>query len=345
MDVRYCSDSPRDGAAWDAYVASRPDATSDHLWGWRRVLAESFNFPPHYLAAVEGERCVGVLPLFLVPSGWGGTALCSIPFGNYGGILADSPAASSALLEAATEMLHRTRARYLELRHRSPLADARLSQPAGAHSRFALPLAGDAAAHWRAMGPDNRSKIQRAKRRGLRLEISRDPGPLYPIHLHASRRQGRPCFPRRYFELILAMEGASAEVFYVTCEGRRIAYYLALFFRDAMVCQFAGSLAASHRSYPNEFLFWCGIEQACARGLREFDFCRSRTRSGTAAFKRKLRFEESPLDYQYAGPERPVLSARSPSLERLLRSAGGVWTRLPVWCTRALGPRVVRYLT
>ena len=342
VDIRLFNDTPADEQAWEAYVARSPQATSDHRWGWRRVLGKAFGFAPHFLAAVEQERVVGILPLFEVPRGFRRVALVSIPFGNYGGICADAPAAAAALLAAAKDLLAERRGECLELRHRVPVAEETLQlQPL--YHRFSLPIDGGPEAMFQAMSSNKRRQVRRAIGGGLRVIVSRDVGPLYPIHVHTSRRLGTPCFPRRYFEEILREFGDTATILFVIKADRPIAFDVLLPFKDSLVCQFSGSLTPFFSFYPNDFLFWCAIQHGYALGLHEIDYCRSRTDSGSAAFKRQLRMREEPLAYQYYLPHGQPVPQRNPSNPKY-RLAIRAWQRLPLGLTRALGPAIVRYL-
>lgn len=357
MDVR-SFDGSRDAALWDAYVTSHPEATSDHLWGWRRVLADSFGFrEAEYLGAVEEGRLVGVLPLYRIPAGWRRSALTSIPFGNYGGICADSPAAVEALLDEARRRLDRCRGVHLELRHRQPIAQPLLHQSTGTHSRFILPLGSDPDVHLRQVGWKNRQKINRAIRLGLQVESALDVGRLYPIHMHTARRQGVPCFPRRYFEGILREFGERVRILLILHQGRAVSFSLYLLFGDTMLSQFSGSYAEAYTYNPNELLFWAAIQQGCALGMKTFDFGCSRIVSGTADFKRKLGFHEEPQTYQYRYRTQSLHHGSGAARERLnpdvdtatnehhpwLGLARRAWRRLPMTITRICGPVVLRY--
>ena len=341
MDIRRFDDTPADAQAWEAYVARCPQATSDHRWGWRRVLARTFGFTPHFLAAVADEQVHGILPLFEIPRGFRRIALVSIPFGNYGGICADSPAATAALLAAAKELLAARRGAYLELRHRVPLAEATL-QPKALYHRFSLPLERNPEATLASMESNKRRQIRRAIQDGLQASVSRDAGLLYQIHLHTNRRLGTPCFPRRYFEEILRTFGDTTRILFVVKGPRTIAFDVLLAFKDSLVCQFSGSLASFYDAYPNDFLFWSAIQHGCALGMKELDFCRSRIDSGTAAFKRKLRFAEEPLDFQYYLPSGQAVSMHGRA-EARWQWAIRAWQHLPLAMTRLLGPTVIRY--
>ena len=342
MNIRLFHETPADAGAWDAYVLAHPQATSDHLWAWRRILTGAFGFSPYYLGAVSDEQLVGVLPLFQIPRGFGATALSSIPFGNYGGLCVASEEAARALLDEAKALLRALGGQYLDLRHRRPFEDGSL-QPQSLYRRFTLPLARDPALHLKQMGQNNRRKINKALRWGLQVVHSTDASALYPIHLETTHRLGTPCFPYRYFELILEAFGPKAQIHFAAAEGRYVAYDLVLFFKDSMVVQLGGTLGSAMKRYPNNLLFWHAIEHGCARGLHELDYCRNRADSGSAAFKRGLRLQEEPLAYQYHMPDGRVLPQRHPSNAKY-RLAITLWQQLPLHLTRLLGPSLVRYL-
>lgn len=342
MDVRLLSETPQHEAAWEAFVARHDHATSDHWWGWRRVLQGAFGFQPYYLAAMQGQEMVGILPLFRIPRGFGKWALCSIPFGNYGGICSDSEEAAERLLDEAKRVLVRTRAAYLEFRSRHPLNDRTL-RPQTLYSRFIFPLHGDIDKHAQQLGGSNRNKINRAIKHGLKVTHRHSADELHPIHTQTTRRLGTPCFSKRYFDLILKTFTDKAEVCLVEFQGRVIAYDLVLTFKRELVCQFNGSLEAYFKLYPNKLLVWHLIETGCKRGMQTLDYCRSRAGTGNVDFKRELRMIEEPLGYQYYVPNGNEIPQRNPSNAKyawLIRT----WQRLPVAVTRALGPALVRYV-
>src|SRR5579862_7161143 len=103
-----------DRAAWDAYVdaclapprGGVPGATGYHSWAWRDVFARSFGHESVYLVArrSDPESICGVLPLTEVRSLLFGRSLTSLPFLNYGGVVAGSNEAATALVDAAVRI-------------------------------------------------------------------------------------------------------------------------------------------------------------------------------------------------------------------------------------------------
>ena len=165
---------------------------------------------------------------------------------------------------------------------------------------------------------------------------------MYPIYSHTARRQGVPCFPKTYFQNILREFGENSKILLVTHEEKPVAYYLVLYFKNKMVAQFAGALSDYYSLYPNEFLFWMAVEEACTLGLQEFDFCRSRMGTGTALFKEKLRFQAEPCDSQYYFPNHAPQS-EAKNKKSKFQWASQAWQHLPLKVTESLGPIVLRY--
>ena len=67
-------------AAWDAFVATCPDATFFHRAGWQRILADVFRHDTYFLYAELDGQVAGVLPLAHVDSTLFGNSLVSLPF-------------------------------------------------------------------------------------------------------------------------------------------------------------------------------------------------------------------------------------------------------------------------
>src|SRR4030095_3077817 len=134
---------------WDAYVTAHGEATGYHRSVWRRVFERALGHETIYLAALRGTRVAGVLPLVAVRSWLFGSALVSLPFLNYGGVLADDEQAAGALVEAARAAASERHLKYVELRHTRrvfpslPMRDHKVA--------MTLALPADEAAAWKAL--------------------------------------------------------------------------------------------------------------------------------------------------------------------------------------------------
>ena len=102
--------------ARDAYVAEHEDGTLFHESVWRRVVHEVLDARSRELAAFRGDELVGVLPIMKVRRLPFGFNWVSMPYGVYGGPLADSPEVSRALLEEAGRAARADGVKRVELR-------------------------------------------------------------------------------------------------------------------------------------------------------------------------------------------------------------------------------------
>src|SRR5688572_16624131 len=85
---------------WSAFVETTPAATGYHQWNWRRIFEQAFGHRTVYLAAREDGSLSGILPIVLFDSWLFGRFGVSLPFVNYGGVVATSEPARAALFNA-----------------------------------------------------------------------------------------------------------------------------------------------------------------------------------------------------------------------------------------------------
>ena len=165
------------GSEWDAFLEGHPDATVEHLWGWREVYQRAFGHDCVYLAARRDGRVVGVLPLVRHRSWLFGRFLLSLPFFNYAGVVAEDAAVCRALVDEAESIARAHGATHVELRHRErQLPDMPYQQKKLGFSR---PLPETADALWTGLDRKVRNQVRKAQKDGLTrisggVELARD---------------------------------------------------------------------------------------------------------------------------------------------------------------------------
>ena len=103
---------------WDAFVDTAQGASVYHLYAWRRLIGAVFGHESLYLAARDARgRICGVLPLVRLRSVLFGDFMVSMPYFNYGGVLAESDESAAALLSEATTRARELGVSHVELRH------------------------------------------------------------------------------------------------------------------------------------------------------------------------------------------------------------------------------------
>ena len=206
-------------ADWDAFVAAHPEATAYHAWDWRDVFGPVFGHEPIYLAARDGGRVVGVLPLVSFRSRLFGQFFCSLPFVNYGGVLATTPDAAAPLLAEAARLARERGAAHVELRHvERQVPDAPVRQ----HKvTMLLPLQETAEAQWTALDNKVRNMIRKAEKSDLTSESGGIEllDAFYAVFSVNMRDLGTPVYPKRFFAAVLKACGPAARLHVVRHQG------------------------------------------------------------------------------------------------------------------------------
>ncbi|MEO8346696.1 MAG: FemAB family XrtA/PEP-CTERM system-associated protein [Betaproteobacteria bacterium] len=340
VGVRFARDS--DGAAWDTFVQQCPDATFFHRFGWRQIIEGVFRHRTHYLVAERDGVVSGVLPLAEVKSRMFGHSLTSLPFCVYGGPAADDEQSERALIEEATRLAQSLGVEHLELRNR------RAKCPTWAHQdiyvTFRRDLLPETEANLSAVPRKQRAMIRKGIKHGLRGEIDSSVERFFALYADNAHRHGTPPFAKEYFVRLRKVFGDDCEVLIIVdAQGRPVSGVMSFYFRDGVLPYYAGDTVAARDLAANDFKYWELMQRACARGLRVFDYGRSKQGTGSYDFKKNWGFEPVPLSYEFRLLKRETVPQNNP-LNPKYRTLIAIWRRLPLPVANALGPRIVRNL-
>jgi FemAB-related protein (PEP-CTERM system-associated) len=329
-----------DAAEWDAHVAAHRQATAYHQWGWRGVFREAFGHPSHYLIARRGGRVTGGLPLVELRSRLFGAFAVSLPFVNYGGVVADGEDTAAALVASAVRWAGARGLSHIELRH---VAAKAAPWPAKRHKvAMWLPLEKDDEAQWTGLDRKVRNQVRKAEKAGLAADVGgvAELDAFYGVFARNMRDLGTPVYSRRFFAAILSAFPDTTRVFVVRLGNLPIAAAITVQWRDSIEVPWASSLRTYSDKSPNMLLYWTMLKTAIGAGARRFDFGRSTPDEGTFHFKRQWGALPQPLVWEYAGLEGapPDQSPKNPKF----RLAIALWQRLPLAVANRIGPIVVR---
>jgi FemAB-related protein (PEP-CTERM system-associated) len=327
---------------WDAFVKRCAAATFFHLIGWRDVIQNVLHHRCHNLLAERGNSIVGVLPLAEVKSRLFGHALTSLPFCVYGGPAADEPAVENALIDAAVELARSLDVEYLELRNRSPRCPGWPRQELYATFRKAIER--DAERNLLAVPRKQRAMIRKGIGHRLRSVIDPTPERFFELYADNMHRHGTPPHSKRYFEHLHAtFEDACETLVVVDSNGSPVSGVMSFYFRDEVLPYYAGDTVAARDLAANDFKYWELMRCAGERGVRLFDFGRSKQGTGSFAFKKNWGFEPQLLGYEFQLFDRAAIPQNNP-LNPRYKAFISVWRRLPRRVATAIGPFVVRNL-
>jgi FemAB-related protein (PEP-CTERM system-associated) len=326
-----------DGAEWDAFVARRPWASGYHAWTWRGVFRHALAHEPISLMARQGGEVVGILPMVYMKSFLFGRALVSLPFLNYGGVVADSSDAREALLRSAAAEARARRCRHVELRHTSRQCPELPCRQHKVAMRLAL-----ADGLWDRLDRKVRNQIRKSEKAGL---VGIDGGvelldEFYAVFARNMRDLGTPVTARRFFSEVIAAFPDRTRVHVVRRQGTPVAAAITYRSGDTIEVPWASSIRDYNVHCPNHALYWRMIQLAVAAGCRTFDFGRSTPGEGTFKFKEQWGAEPSPLYWEYA-----LLSGGVPDHgpgNPKFRLAIETWKKLPLGLATMAGPWIGR---
>jgi FemAB-related protein (PEP-CTERM system-associated) len=328
--------------SWDRYVESHPRATVAHLSAWGTVARQAYGHDPIYLMAEDGGEVVGVLPLIRIASRLFGRQLVSMPFLDYGGVLADpGRGIEAALVEEALRATRDLGVHGLGLRqlHPEPLPHPVTT----GRVTMLLPLTTEDAA-WKALPSERRNRVRKGEKQGL-TAVWAGPEALedfYAVYAVNMRDLGSPVHSRGFFQAMLAALSDTVRVLLVRDrDGRTVGAAACMFFRDTIMVPWVSSLREAFALCPNFVLYWEVIRHGCREGYRVLDLGRSFRNAGTFEFKRQWGAQPHPLPWIFLDP-RPDAP---PPVDRDAGRFGALvqaWKRLPMPVANTLGPWIRR---
>lgn len=284
-----------DEARWDAFVAAQPDASGYHVWRWRRVFEQGLGHRAHYLLAERNGAIAGILPLVEVRSRLFGRALSSLPYVNYGGVVATDTTAADALVATAGVLARERSLSFVLLRHRTRQF---AGLPARSHKvTMLLPLTPTREAMWDGLDRKVRNQVRKAEKSSVVAESGGSEllDDFYGVFARNMRDLGTPVYGRALFAAILREFPETARLHVGRLNGAPIAVALSYAYRDWIEVPSASSLREHRSLCPNHLIYWNIIAAAIADGSRVFDFGRSTPNDGTYNFKEQWGATPHPL--------------------------------------------------
>lgn len=321
-----------------AFVTATEGGTPFHLPAWSIAVARGCGQRARYLVAEQGGAIVGVLPLTEMRSPLFGRALVSAGFAVDGGVLGD--AVVEPLAAASWALAQRIGCPSVELR--GGAVPAGWDSDSDSYLGFARDLAADDDAELLAIPRKQRAEVRRALGYALDVVTGNDRALLaehYRVYAESVRNLGTPVFPARLFRSVV--ETMDADVLTVRHQGRAVASVLSLYLGGTVYPYWGGGTEAARGLRANDRMYFALMAHARARGCTRFDFGRSKTGTGAAAFKKNWGFTPEPRLYakRSDGPAREV-NPLNPKYALMVRS----WKKMPLWAANLAGPWISRGL-
>jgi len=327
---------------WDEYV-SKKQASIYHYSRWSPLIKKVFGHESHYLMAVENEKVVGILPLVQLKSLLFGNFMVSMPYFNYGGVVADTHEITNSLISSAYELSVALGCSHIEMRFDS---EQKIELPSRTDKiSMLLDLPDDPDELWQDLGSKIRAQVKRPIREGVQFltggqELLDD---FYYVFSTNMRDLGTPVYSKQFFREILSSFSENTFIAIVRLNGEAVSGGFLVGNNGKLEIPWASTLRKVNRLSVNMFLYWNILKTAMEKNYKVFDFGRSSKDAGTLKFKKQWGGYEKQLYWYYdltEGMEMPVLDHNN----KKFGSAIMMWKKMPVALTNLMGPAIVKNL-
>jgi len=331
-------------ARWDAFVDACPEATFFHKAGWQSVIERTYGHKTWFYYVEQDGAIVAILPLAQIKSRMFGHSLGSLPFCVLGGVAASGEAARPVLDAAADKLARELNVGHLEYRN---LVAQHKGDP-NWHTKklyvaFRKEISADDEANLNAIPRKQRAMVRKGIKLGLTAEIDQDVERFFTAYATSVHRLGTPVFPKFYFKVIKEVFGEACEIRVIVRERELVGAVMSFYYRDEVLPYYGGGMPAARECAGNDFMYWNLMQAAAARGVRWFDFGRSKLGTGAFDFKKNWGFEPTPLEYEYrlvTATELPDNNPLNPKYQLFIK----MWKKMPIAMANFLGPFIVRNL-
>jgi FemAB-related protein (PEP-CTERM system-associated) len=271
-----------------------------------------------------------------------GDYMVSLPFVNYGGVIADSEEIAHALVREAILTGERLGVSHIEFRQ----AGDELDLPAKSNKvAMLLELPESAEALGKSIGAKRRSQVRRPLRENPETRIGGTEllDDFYDVFSRNMRDLGTPVYAKSMFADLLQRFSGQATIVTIRVDDTPAAAAFLLRSGTRMEIPWASTARQFNRISINMLLYWEVLSHAIDTGIRTFDFGRSSADSGTYKFKKQWGAEPQQLHWHYwlADPgEMPELNPDNTKFSLAIRA----WQKLPLPVANLLGPQIVKHL-
>jgi FemAB-related protein (PEP-CTERM system-associated) len=322
-------------ARWDDFVQSQATATFFHLSGWKTAIEKAFGHQTYFLYAEQDGAITGILPLVHVHSLLFGNNLVSTAFCVYGGIVA-SDAQSYAELDAeACRLAEKLGVDSLEMRNRERKNPERPFKEL--YVTFRKDLDPDVEKNLLAIPRKQRAMVRKGIEAGLTSTIDSGVDRLHTAYSESVRNLGTPVFSKKYFQTLKDVFGEQCEVLSVEHDGKLIASVMNFYFKDEVLPYYGGGTDLARDLKGNDFMYWEVMRRAVEKGVKIFDYGRSKIGTGSYSFKKNWGFVPEPLFYEFhlvKAAQMPDLNPLNPKYQLFIAA----WKRLPLPVSQFIGP-------
>ena len=320
---------------WDNFVQASSDATFFHQAGWKEVIESAFGHKTYFLYVEIDNKITGILPLVHINSLFFGNTLVSIAPCVYGGIVASDEQSYLKLDKEACRLAEELGVDCLEMRNRVQKNPERPYKEL--YVTFRKELDADVEKNFLAIPRKQRAMVRKGIEAGLTSVIDSNIDRIYRAYSESVRNLGTPVFSKKYFQTLKDVFSDQCEVLTVELNGQLIASVMSFYFKDEIIPYYGGGTDLARELKGNDFMYWEVMRRAVEKGIKVFDYGRSKIGTGSYSFKKNWGFIPEPLFYEFylvKSASMPNINPLNPKYQFFIAA----WKRLPLAVSQCVGP-------
>lgn len=324
---------------WECFLASFQAHSTYHRPEWLSLLSDYSGFELFYFTLRIDNKVVAGVPMLFMKSALFGKNMISIPYVNYGGVLAVSNKLTLSLLDYIKKWATDKKIDYFEFR----TTTQGLSLPVKTNkSSMILTLP----------STDTllESKLSAKVRAQYKKTITHKPELLfggfellddfYYVFSRNMRDLGTPVYGKSIFKKILDENKTNSFLCIVKINNKPVSVAFLTGYRDMLEIPWASTLQSANKYDANMWMYRMVLKKAIDLGYKYFDFGRSTRDANTYKFKKQ--WGAKPINhYWYYLIKSDSIPEANPSNPKY-RFFIAVWKRLPVWLANIVGPHIVK---
>lgn len=329
---------------WDRYVENHPEGSIYHLSAWQSIIKNQFGHNSFYFVSTdENNNINGALPVVQLKSMLFGNYMVSVPYFNYGGVIANNKDIATRLMQQAGELAETKTASHIEFRDTQAYEGQWGLREDKVVMLLDLPAESDIL--WKDIGTKVRAQVKRPQREPVSskhggLDLLDD---FYQVFAQNMRDLGTPVYSKAFFKSILQAFPENTHIVCIYHNGKPAAGGFLMGYKNRMEIPWASALREFNKISVNMFLYWEVLKYSIEQGYQQFDFGRSTVNAGTYRFKKQWGAKPKQLYWHYwlaDGQDVPKMNPDNPKYKFVINT----WQKLPVWLTKIIGPSIVKNL-
>jgi hypothetical protein len=341
MIIKLISDNKKDD--WERYIIENPYSIAWHSYEWSKVLKKKYGIDFYPLAAIDGSKIVGVLPLYKVQTFLGKKNLISIPYTVAGGILANSESISMALLKRAIDIYEEQQCNSITLKQYKIRIMGDLKTDENYYNRE-LELSDNIDLLWSSISSFNQQKIKESQKKITDLyHPSQDLDSFYKLLFKHSHNKGLPCVDKKWIKELIDFNMYSIAL--LREDNLIVAGTLIKKFKNTISFPFTCINDQSEQNLLFAYnLYWRLLIKFSAEGIKIFHSGRIPKNNKTELYRLGWGGKIYNYYYQYYPIKDEIKTESEKKRGRKRDILSSIWKNIPPEISKFMGPYIIRHL-